>query len=144
MKNKKVIYVLGIVILILLTVGAFYLKDNYSYLKLRLNRGAFLYTNPSDVLPQDKKISPVYYMNSFLKYEFESKYHYPEDKIFCVSTRKPQIIVKLFTKKIENCNSGLIGCQSSIDRIAIVCGNQYVIEENWLYGPQLYGVFDLK
>jgi len=145
MKNKKIAIVLGIVLLILIiSGGAFYLGKNYSKIITKTDTRTFLYSNPSDVIPQDKRITYDYYSNNFLNREHKNEYASPENKLICVSTSKEPVSVKLFTEKIQDCAPGLNGCQSSISRIAIVCGNKYIIEEPLLTGPQIYGVFDLK
>ena len=145
MKNKKIAMVLVIVLLILIiSGGTFYLGKNYSKKNIKPNISSFLYSNSSDILPQDKRITWDYYSNNFLKLENENEYSSPRNKLICVSTGKEPVNVNLFTEKIQDCAPNINGCQGAISRNVEVCGNQYIIVEPWLSGPQFYGVFELK
>lgn len=137
MKDKKLVTVLVLIIVLLLVGGAYYFGKNGG--KINFNNNKFLYSNPIDVLPEDKFMSYEDVSNKFL-----TKYTDPDHPSVCVNSGiKPEIVI-LFNKNLNNKCNGMQGCQISITRSATVCGNQYVIGESWLSGPKSYGIFQLN
>lgn len=144
MKNKKLVIILGIVIIILIISGFFYLLKNNTKSNFksdsRYNASDFLYSNPSDVIPEDKRIS--YDDLATFRTRIINNNSISE---ICVSNGEEMVLINLFTKKIKNCPHNVDGCQSYSSRYAMVCGNQYIIAVPSLAsGGYFYGIFELK
>lgn len=142
MKNKKWVIIFSIIILVI--AGGFYLlKNNFninSNSTSKYDVHDFLYSNPSDVIPEDKRISYddlVNFRTRIINNDSVSE--------ICVSNGEEMVSLNLFTKKIKNCSPNSDGCQSSFSRYALICGNQYIIEVPSLAtGGNFYGIFKLK
>jgi hypothetical protein len=99
---------------------------------------SFQYSKPADIIPEEKGIS-YDNLDSFM-----TKYVDPNHPAICVSTGKEPISKTLFTRQIGICPPGIVGCQSSISRVALICGDKYLLEDPWLSGPKFYGIFQLN
>lgn len=144
MKNRKIVIVLGIVILILIIGGSFYLGKNYSKLTTKTDTRTFLYSNFDDKIPEDKKISFEEYQNFI-------------NNICVQMGEAPTSVVLAEEKAPDNkyCKNGELidhsvngGTPCTYQNFATVCGNKYIIHggssSNGPASLVYYGIFELK
>jgi hypothetical protein len=143
MKSKTNTILLSIILVVLVIIMALLFKNSKNIKsdnqKEKVNIEMYQYVNPNDKLPDDKKINPATFL---IMDEYHANFR---TNTLCKNTNKLPVISEPFFTIKENIpkDGGSVG-MGPHTRVAIVCGNTYIIQENFGSLPIWYGTFQLN